>query len=135
MGAGVETVLVVDDDHDVRAALVELLETEGYDVVAAANGRVALARLRAGVRPCAIVLDLMMPIMDGWEFRAAQLGDADLRDIPVIILSAAGLSEEIVRAQLDPLAYVPKPPPTEGLLAAISRCVHSVAHSGVANSL
>jgi len=81
-------VLVVDDDHDIRDTLRELLEIEGLRVVSAANGREALQRLRNGVRPDVILLDLMMPEMSGWEFRGEQLSDPCIADIPVVLLSA-----------------------------------------------
>jgi len=67
---------------------VVLLEHEGYDVVSAPDGRAALDILRQGVVPSGIVLDLMMPVMSGWEFRRHQLADPALAGIPVIVLSA-----------------------------------------------
>lgn len=81
-------VLLVEDNADVRAGMVEWLQAEGFRVVAAENGRDALAQLRAGLKPALIVLDLMMPVMDGIEFREEQLNDAALADIPVVICSA-----------------------------------------------
>jgi CheY-like chemotaxis protein len=80
-------VLVVDDDRDIRDLLVEVLSGEGYVVSSAADGRRALAEAHAS-RPDVILLDLMMPVMNGWEFREAQLGDPDLAGIPVIVISA-----------------------------------------------
>lgn len=82
--------LVVDDDQDIRDALCELLVDEGYQVAAAANGAEALDYLRSRELPCVILLDLMMPIMDGWEFRRQQQGDAKLSGIPVVVITAAG---------------------------------------------
>jgi CheY-like chemotaxis protein len=83
-------ILVVEDDPDIRFGLAVLLEDEGYEVVTAANGREALAQLHAmPVAPCVILLDLMMPDMDGWEFRAEQRREPLLASIPVIVLSAA----------------------------------------------
>jgi CheY-like chemotaxis protein len=85
-------VLVVEDDVDILRALVQVLEDEGHTVRVAANGRVALETLRApGTQPpCVILLDLMMPVMDGWAFRAEQLRDPTLAGIPVIVLTADG---------------------------------------------
>jgi CheY-like chemotaxis protein len=80
-------VLVVDDDRDNRELLVELLASEGYQVSSASDGRQALAEAHA-TRPDVILLDLMMPNMNGWEFRDAQLQDADLASVPVAIISA-----------------------------------------------
>jgi CheY-like chemotaxis protein len=89
-------VLVVEDDADILRAVVQVLEDEGIAVQSADNGRSALAALRApgAPRPCLILLDLMMPVMDGWAFRAEQLRDPALSDIPVIILTADGSAAE-----------------------------------------
>jgi CheY-like chemotaxis protein len=114
-------VLIVDDDADIRAALKELLESEGYDVVEAVNGLAALRRLRMGLRPCVILLDLMMPVMDGWDFRAQQLQDPEIKDLPVVMVTATGFSAESVRAQFGGIEFVPKPPPPDKLVAAIAR--------------
>jgi CheY-like chemotaxis protein len=84
-------VMVVDDDLDIRETLSALLEDEGYDVAAFPCGREALAALQDGLRPRVILLDLMMPVMDGAEFRRAQLADPALAEIPVILITAAGL--------------------------------------------
>ncbi len=84
------TVLVVDDDQDIRDALCELLREEGYRAVSVGNGEEALLYLSSRERPCVILLDLMMPIMDGWEFRRRQQNDPDLAKIPVVVITAAG---------------------------------------------
>ncbi len=84
------TVLLVEDDDDIRLSVSEILRDEGFNVVGAVDGDDALRYLRAaGEVPRLILLDLMMPVMDGWAFRAAQLADARLAAIPVVILSAA----------------------------------------------
>lgn len=83
------TILVVDDDEDIRLAMSDTLEAEGYRVTLAADGKEALELLRGPApKPCLILLDLMMPIMDGWGFCAAQKQDPTLVSIPVIIVSA-----------------------------------------------
>jgi len=82
-----QSVLVVEDDHDVRGALTTLLETHGYRVVEAENGRQALQHLRETI-VCLILLDLFMPEMNGWAFRAEQMKDARLAGIPVVVISA-----------------------------------------------
>jgi CheY-like chemotaxis protein len=89
-------VLVIEDDVDILRAIVQVLEDEGHAVRGAANGQAALDLLRQprGKRPRLILLDLMMPIMDGWAFRAEQLRDPALADIPVIVLTADGGAEE-----------------------------------------
>lgn len=103
-------ILIVDDDNDVRAALAELLEEEGFAVEAAHNGNEALARLRGGtLHPAVILLDLMMPGMNGWDFRSEQMRDPKLAAVPVVIVSASGLSDESIRAQFHPAGYVEKP--------------------------
>jgi CheY-like chemotaxis protein len=93
-------VLVVDDDEDIREIIVELLEDHGFRATGAHNGRDALHRLREdGVRPRVILLDLMMPVMDGRTFRSEQRRDPALAAIPVVVLSARldifGLLEEM----------------------------------------
>jgi CheY-like chemotaxis protein len=81
--------LVIDDDTEAREALAEFLEHSGYVVMVAANGREALDCLRKSVRlPAVIILDLMMPVMDGWEFLERQSRDPVLHDIPVVVLTA-----------------------------------------------
>lgn len=96
-------VLVVEDDDDLRAGLVALLEDEGVRAEGAPNGRAALERLEPsrGELPCMIFLDLMMPEMNGDEFRRRQLGDPRLSNIPVVVLSAmhdAAITAQELRA-------------------------------------
>jgi CheY-like chemotaxis protein len=106
-------VLVVDDDLDIRDVLVELLEGEGYRVSAAGDGQQAL-REASRNPPDVILLDLMMPVMSGWQFRAAQLRDPVLARIPVVVLSAFA-------NDLDVAAFVPKPFFIEEVLDTIRR--------------
>jgi two-component system, chemotaxis family, chemotaxis protein CheY len=117
-----DVVMIVDDDPALVDGLSELLEDEGYVVATARDGLDALAQLRAGLRPSVILLDLMMPRMDGWDFRQAQLRDDDLRDIPIVVISAAGFSVASVRAQFGDIDFVPKPPREGELLDALRRC-------------
>jgi CheY-like chemotaxis protein len=82
-------VLVVEDDPDIRATLCEALEDNGYSAAGAANGAEALEYLRSGAEsPCLILLDLMMPVMDGQTFRTEQRADPQLANIPVVVISA-----------------------------------------------
>jgi CheY-like chemotaxis protein len=81
-------VLVIDDDAGSRGALTQLLRDEGYQVVAAANGVEAFECLKRS-RPRLIILDLMMPVLDGWDFRDRQRRDSELARIPVIAVSAS----------------------------------------------
>jgi CheY-like chemotaxis protein len=86
--AGPHVVLVVDDDKDIRDLLSDALEAEGYEAVSARHGAEALERLRH-LRPDLILLDLMMPVMDGLAFLAAKSRDPALSGIPVIAMTAA----------------------------------------------
>lgn len=83
--------MVVDDDPAVRKILGEILREEGYEVIELTNGQAALDRLRSGARPDLILLDLMMPVLDGWQFRNQQLLDPALAEIPVVAMSAGSL--------------------------------------------
>lgn len=89
-GPNVKHVLVVDDDPDICAVVREVLEAFGYYVDVARDGAEALKKLRRGAVPCLILLDLMMPGMNGFEFRDAQLRDPALAPIPVVVISGAG---------------------------------------------
>jgi CheY-like chemotaxis protein len=119
LAARSDIVLVVDDDAAVRDAIQEFLASDGHDVAVAENGRVALDLLKGGLRPCAVILDLMMPVMDGWDFRAAQIASPELRRIPVVVITAAGFSRESVRTQFGDLPFFPKPLDPDALLVAI----------------
>ena len=93
-------ILVVDDDTDLRETLGELLCEEGYDARLFENGKAALEFLRRGERPKLILLDLMMPEMNGWQFREEQLRDVALKDIPVVVMTASrGLDGNPISAQ------------------------------------
>jgi two-component system, chemotaxis family, chemotaxis protein CheY len=82
------TVLVIDDDEEIRSALAEILEISGYDVAVAADGQEGVDLLAIGLAPAAIVLDLMMPRMDGWTFLTVLRADPRLHDVPVLVTSA-----------------------------------------------
>lgn len=115
-----ESLLVIDDDHDILLSLQDALEAEGYRVITAASGREALEYLRQGLRPDLILLDLMMPEVSGWAFLARQRGDASLASIPVVVISGQGLSAHQV-AQLGVAAYLPKPVDLDMLLDTVAR--------------
>ncbi len=107
-------VLIVEDDVDIRETLHELLECAGYEASEAANGLEGLLAARLAP-PDLIVLDLMMPVMDGWQFRRAQRSDPALASIPVIVISASGPSP------IDADLFLQKPFPLDRLVAAVAR--------------
>jgi two-component system, OmpR family, response regulator CpxR len=114
-------VLVVDDDKEIRETLIEVLEDAGYKAVGAADGNEALAQLRdPDDRWCVVLLDLMMPNMDGRTFRAHQLQDPVLSPIPVVIVSAMTDVEEAAE-ELGVAAHVTKPIPLEDLVQIVDR--------------
>ena len=119
--AGQATVLVIDDAEDVCVALTELLEEEGFAATTARDGRQALDLLLGGLRPCAILLDLMMPGMNGWDFRSAQMRDPELSAVPVVVVTASGFSHESIRTQFGPIELVAKPIQPSALLDVIER--------------
>lgn len=112
-----EKILVVDDDTDIRETLVQILEFEGFQVTCASNGEEAMARLKT-LKPNLILLDLMMPVMNGLEFRLAQKAKPELAEIPVIILSADGNVQQKAAAA-DVQVYLKKPIELDLLLDAI----------------
>jgi len=114
------TILLVEDDYDVREALVETLRDRGYEVQTAADGEQALKVLRGGLRPGLILLDLMMPRMSGSEFRMAQVRDPELSVFPVVLLSADGRMEEKAQA-LKVDGAVRKPIDLDELFGVIER--------------
>jgi CheY-like chemotaxis protein len=81
-------VLVIDDDPLIRDTMSEILEESGYRVITAAHGREALDLMRQGEQADAIILDLMMPVMDGWQFLEAKARDDALSAVPVLIHTA-----------------------------------------------
>lgn len=107
-------VLVVDDERDIRLAVAEILSDEGYQVVDACDGAEGLAKAKA-YHPGLVLLDLMMPGMDGWAFRRAQQHDPEVSRIPVVVLSAMGTDG------LDVEGYVGKPFDMDDLVTAVRR--------------
>ena len=114
------TVCVVDDDADIREILDDLLSAEGYEVIVAGDGQTALNRLRARKDECGlIILDLMMPRMNGWEFRRKQLADAAVAGIPVVLLTGAGNAAKAID-ELDVAGIIEKPVDLDTLLAKVA---------------
>jgi len=113
-------VMIVDDDPMLLADYQEVLREEGYEVIAASNGAEALERLRDAPAPALIMLDLAMPVMDGWSFHAALVRDPATACIPVILLSGLGdLQTEVARLGAD--GFLPKPVPYRRLLTTVEQ--------------
>jgi CheY-like chemotaxis protein len=122
--------MIVDDDDDLRDALADVMTAQGYEVAAFADARAALAALEEGVTPFVILLDLMMPGMSGWEFRAAQLENPTLAPIPVVVVTAAGNLSDGART-LSSVEVLHKPFTLEILLPLVARYAASPpAHLG-----
>jgi two-component system, chemotaxis family, chemotaxis protein CheY len=113
-------VLIVEDDHDVRDSLSDVLQDAGFEVALAADGLEALALLRGGLRPGVILLDLMMPRMNGFEFRAAQRAEPALAKIPVLVLTADRRARAR-EAELAAEAYLAKPADVNELIEVLAR--------------
>ena len=106
-------VLLVDDEQDIREAVSEALLYEGHDVVTAGDGAEALRVCRQS-HPDVILLDLMMPGMNGWDFRKTQRGEAGISEIPVVVVSALGRVAELPVA-----GFLPKPFGLDALVALV----------------
>ena len=113
-------VLVVEDDPDTREALMATLRTRGYEVDGVEGGREALDRMREAALPALVLLDLMLPGMDGFEFRLHQTEDPALAPVPVVVLSA-GVDLPRKAARLAPDACLTKPVDPTLLLEVVDR--------------
>ena len=114
-------ILIVEDDEAIRDALGELLEMEDFEIVKANNGQEALDILRSQPLPQLILLDLMMPVKDGFQFRTEQLADQKISTIPVIIMSAdAHISQKAAR--MGGVNFLKKPPDLEEVISMVNRC-------------
>ena len=116
------SVLVVDDDDDLRSTVADVLASEGYDVAVAANGREALDKLLDNVRPDVILLDMMMPELDGLGFRAEQRQHPEIAEIPVVVFTAYGVPRDTLD-ELGATALLEKPLRLTELLSTIERAV------------
>lgn len=118
---GTQTILLIEDDDTIREVIQEALQTEGYSVRTAIHGREALALISAGIEPCLILLDLMLPVMSGWEFLdiLRKHSDPTISKLPVIIMSAAGNAAltAVEKAQ----GYVQKPLDLEVLFKEVEK--------------
>ena len=116
------SVMLVEDDPDIRTMVSQLLELEGWRVITFGNGGEALDSLRGGERPGLILLDLMMPKMNGWQFRAEQMRDSALSSIPVVVLSGDVRGADTSAVHAD--GYLKKPIDLEVLIATVRRFAH-----------
>jgi CheY-like chemotaxis protein len=116
-------IMIVEDDVDVASSLAEVLEVEGYRVSVAGNGQEALDmldRLPNDDPPALILLDMMMPVMDGWKFREEQQKIPELASIPVVTVTADGDARGKATA-MKAAGYLSKPVTVDGLLALVER--------------
>src|SRR5919198_4083544 len=113
-----DAVLVVDDNIEVRVMMDQCLHMAGFAPISVPNGREALRLLKAGAPVKVILLDLIMPVMDGWSFRRHQLNDPEIAHIPVIAFSAA---EHMRCEELNPAAVFRKPLPLDYVVAVVRR--------------
>ena len=113
-------IYIVEDDSDIRDAFIEIVsELNGFDVAIAENGRIGIDKLKSMDRlPNLILLDVLMPIMDGFGFRQEQLADARLADIPIVVLSASHNITDLAH-KMKARAYLKKPINIEDLMEAI----------------
>jgi DNA-binding response OmpR family regulator len=122
----VNHILIVDDDPAIRDVVSDILEMSDYCVKTACNGAEALDTIRVD-RPAAVLLDLMMPVMDGWEFLREYKGQASVAPVPVVIMSAAQDASQVVD-QLGAQAFLAKPFEIETILAIVGRVATQASH-------
>jgi CheY-like chemotaxis protein len=119
MKEAIKTVLVVEDDFSIRETLREILEVHGYVVRTAENGREGLEKLKTIAKPCLVLLDMMMPVMDGRAFLDAVREDTMLAPIPVLVVSATATPEN-TRGAVD---FMKKPPDLDLLLKMVDHYI------------
>jgi CheY-like chemotaxis protein len=112
-----KSILVVEDNKEIQESLKIALEVEGYNIYTADNGKEAMERLGKIPTPCMILLDLMMPVMNGWEFMEAVNKDIMLSTIPVVVVSAFGDKKGTPKTD----GYIQKPIDLDALLNTVSK--------------
>ena len=112
-------ILVIEDDNSIRELLVELLESEGYTVTSAINGLDGLKKLEKGSLPNLILIDLMMPVMDGYSFRIEQLKSDIWSNIPTVVMSAEATAKEKMK-NFNITAFLSKPVELETILKTVA---------------
>lgn len=115
-------ILVVEDDTSIRELLVELLDSEGYDVASAVNGLEGLRVLQTQSKPDLILIDLMMPVMDGYSFRSEQLKNDKWSKIPTVVMSAEANAKEKMKSY-NITAFLSKPVELDTILKTVSRYI------------
>ncbi len=123
-----QSVLVVEDDEDIRTAMVDILESEGYHAVSATNGKEALELLKTTTKPCLVLLDMMMPIMNGREFLDTIMEDSYLAPIPVLVVSAIADKADTEGA----VGFLKKPVDIDMVLKMVDRyCNNAFKDAGI----
>lgn len=117
-------VLIVDDDFEASSVLADILDFQGYSVACSHNGKHALEYLRSSPLPRLIILDLQMPVMDGWQFRREQKADQTLSGVPVVVVSGF-----VDSANIDADTILSKPVDLEQLLKIVGRLVREMGHN------
>lgn len=112
-----KTILIIEDNAAVVSTMKSILELEGYNVHTASNGQEGIEMLQKIGSACVVLLDMMMPVLNGWHFLDFQRSKPEFRDIPVIVVSAFG---EIARS-VNPQDYIPKPVKLELLLTTVQK--------------
>ncbi|GGX78673.1 response regulator [Massilia dura] len=117
-GSTAKTILIVDDDADIRSVLSEFLEEEGYATATAPNGREALSYLQKHPETSVVLLDLMMPVMNGFQFRASQKSTPAVAAVPVVVMTARGAFDP---AEMDVQCVLAKPLDLDLLVASLDQ--------------
>lgn len=125
-------ILIVEDDPDAAQSVADVLESEGYRTVLASNGLEALDHLNNGTRPDLILLDMMMPVMDGWTFRAEQLKTERLAAIPVVAMTADG-NARAKAAAMSAASSVSKPLSVDSLVGVVRKLCGTPTGNGMSN--
>jgi CheY-like chemotaxis protein len=113
-----DTILVVEDEEEARITLMQILELEGFRALGFANGADAMRHLAQSERPCLIIMDIRMPVMDGPKFRSALLGDPQLAKIPVVVVTAL---DPAAAAGLAAIRVFRKPIDVDALIGVVRR--------------
>lgn len=130
-----DSVLVVEDNRDIREAVELLLQMEGFRVYGVQNGKEAVSVLKKIPGRALVLLDMMMPVMSGWDFFKAQSGDQSINNLPVVVVSALGAASALADKgkSLPAVGYIKKPIELDGLLDVVQRyCDRAKAQQQVA---